>query len=88
MKQPRDLAVEVVSTAARVLAASDRLDEVRGYHFKSDSAIGGGVLSLLIAIAACEMALREFAHAEGCEDIQPYIDSILETQKECEEHGW
>lgn len=42
MKQPRDLAVEVVSTAARVLAASDRLDEVRGYHFKSDSAIGGG----------------------------------------------
>ena len=42
MKQPRDLAVEVVSTAARVLAASDRLDEMRGYHFKSDSAIGGG----------------------------------------------
>ena len=87
MKQPRDLAVEVVSAAARVLAASDRLDEVRGYHFKSDSAIGG-VLSLLIAIAACEMALREFARAEGCEDIQPYIDSIIETQKECEEHGW
>lgn len=43
---------------------------------------------MLIAIAACEMALREFARAEGCEDIQPYIDSILETQKECEEHGW
>ncbi|EGX67407.1 hypothetical protein HMPREF9452_00419 [Collinsella tanakaei YIT 12063] len=34
------------------------------------------------------MALREFAHAEGCDDIQAYIDSILETQKECEEHGW
>ena len=49
---------------------------------------GGGELSLLIAIAACEMALRDFARAEGCEDIQPYIDSILETQKECEEHGW
>lgn len=48
----------------------------------------GGELSLLIAIAACEMALREFAHAEGCDDIQPYIDSIIETQKECEEHGW
>lgn len=88
MRQPRDLAVEVVSTAARVLAASDRLDEIRGYTFKTDALVGGGELSLLIAIAACEMALRDFARAEGCEDIQPYIDSIIETDRECEEHGW
>lgn len=88
MKKPNPLAVNVVSDAARVLAASDRLDEIRGYTFKTDALVGGGELSLLIAIAACEMSLREFARAEGCEDIQPYIDSIIETQKECEEHGW
>lgn len=41
MKKPRDLAVEVVSTAARVLAASDRLDEIRGYTFKTDALVGG-----------------------------------------------